>query len=70
MYSNLHDKTNSISEIPEVGVELPERRVPLRLYVRQAGREFETKTCELLRTRVTERSFLYAVHFVCQNLLS
>lgn len=34
-YSNLHDVTNSITEIPEVGVQLPEWWITLLLYVRQ-----------------------------------
>ena len=34
-YSNLHDVTNVIMEISEVGVQLPERLVALHLYVRQ-----------------------------------
>ena len=34
-YSNLHDRSNFILEIPEVGVQLPEWLVTLHLNVRQ-----------------------------------
>ena len=33
--SDLHDVTNSITEIPQVGVPLSELRVKLHLYVRE-----------------------------------
>ena len=32
-YCNLHDMTNSMTEIPKVGEQLPEWLVPLHLYM-------------------------------------
>ena len=34
-YSNLYDTTNSSAEIPEDGMQIPEQRVTLHLYVQQ-----------------------------------